>query len=255
MPSGQRTVEFGNGGFAVRPIKRILKSESMTGILCWLASLYIRLIKVTGNWQVIGGEIPERFWSEGRPFIFAFWHGRLLLMPSCWDQGRTIYMLTSQHGDGQLIGRMAAYFGVKMAEGSSSRGGAKGLRTMVKAVKNGDCVGITPDGPRGPRMRASEGVISVARLSGAPIIPASLGSSHGRCLSSWDRFLVAWPFGRRVLVWGEPIYVDRDISAEGKETARRQVEDVLIALTNEADRLTGRKMVEPAAAKSEGGGL
>tara|TARA_B100002003_G_scaffold214990_1_gene213519 strand:- start:443 stop:760 length:318 start_codon:yes stop_codon:yes gene_type:complete len=95
-------------------------------------------------------------------------------------------------------------------------------------------------------MRASEGITSVARLSGVPIIPAAFGSARGRVLSSWDRFLVAWPFGRGVIVWGDPIYVDRDASPELEETARRQVEDGLNAVTAEADRLTGRTPVDPA---------
>ncbi|NQV83428.1 MAG: lysophospholipid acyltransferase family protein [Rhodospirillales bacterium] len=237
----------------MRPLKRILQSETVHGIFCWLASLYIRLVYHTGEWQVIGGDIPKQFWSEGRPFILAFWHGRLLMMPCCWDQGKTIYMLISQHRDGQLIARTVGHFGIKTAAGSSSRGGAQALRTMVKAMKSGDYVGVTPDGPRGPRMRASEGIVSVARLSGAPVIPAAFGSTNGRCLSSWDRFLVAWPFGRRVLVWGNPIYVDRDASEEDTEKYRRQVEDALNAVTNEADRLTGRALVKPAAAKGEGG--
>ncbi|MBL4690692.1 MAG: lysophospholipid acyltransferase family protein [Rhodospirillales bacterium] len=239
----------------MRPLKRILQSESMRRISCWLASLYIRLVSHTGAWQVIGGDIPKRFWDDDKPFILAFWHGRLLMMPYCWDHGKTIYMLISQHRDGQLIARTVGHFGIKTAAGSSSRGGAQALRTMVKAMKNGDYVGITPDGPRGPRMRASDGIVSVARLSGAPVIPAAFGSSNGRCLSSWDRFLVAWPFGRRVLVWGDPIYVARDASVDDEETARLRVEDGLNAVTHEADRLTGRAAVEPAAAKGEGGAL
>jgi hypothetical protein len=224
-------------------------------MICWLASLYIRLVYHTGAWQVIGGDIPKRFWAEGRPFILAFWHGRLLMMPYCWDHGKTIHMLVSHHRDGQMVARTNEHFGIKMVDGSTSRGGAQGLRVMVKAVMRGDYVGLTPDGPRGPRMRTANGIISLARLSGAPVIPAAFGSTNGRCLSSWDRFLVAWPFGRRVLVWGDPIYVDRDVSAADEETARRQVEDSLNAVTLEADRLTGRPPVGPAAANGEGGAL
>ena len=237
----------------MRPLKRILKSETMRRIFSWLASLYIRLIYHTGAWQVVGGDIPERFWSEGRPFILAFWHGRILMMPCCWDHEKTIYILMSQHSDGQLSAGAVGHFGIKTVAGSSTRGGAQAFRTLVKALKNGDYVGIAPDGPRGPRMRASEGIISVARLSGAPIIPVAFGSTNGRRLSSWDRFLVAWPFGRRVLVWGDPLSVDRAASPEDEEAARRQVEDSLNAVTAEADRLTGRPPVEPdAAPKDEG---
>ncbi len=247
IPSKRRKPENKAGGSnSVRPLKRVLQSESVRRIFCWLASLYIRLVHHSGRWQVVGGDVPKRFWDEGKPFILGFWHGRLLMMPYCWDHGKTIYMLISQHRDGQLIARTVGHFGIRTAAGSSSRGGAQALRAMVKALKNGDYVGVTPDGPRGPRMRASEGITSVARLSGVPIIPAAFGSARGRVLSSWDRFLVAWPFGRGVIVWGDPIYVDRDASPELEETARRQVEDGLNAVTAEADRLTGRTPVDPA---------
>jgi len=230
----------------VRPIKRILQSEAVRFFFCWLASLYIRLVYHTGRWTVIGDETPQRFWDEGKPFILGFWHGRLLMMPYCWDYQRTIFMLISQHRDGQLIARTVGHFGIKTAEGSTTRGGAGALRTMVKALNQGDYAGITPDGPRGPRMRTSEGIVNVARLSGVPVIPAAFGTTWGRNLSTWDRFLVAWPFGRGVIVWGDPVTVDRDANPEAQETARRQIEDGLNAVTREADRLTGRPPVEPA---------
>ena len=238
----------------MRPLKRILKSETMRRIFSWLASLYIRLVFHTGTWNVIGGDIPERLWAEGRTFILAFWHGRILMMPCCWDHGKTIYILMSQHRDGQLSAGVVGHFGIKTVTGSSTRGGALAFRALVKALKNGDYVGVSPDGPRGPRMRAGKGIISVARLSGAPIIPVAFGSTNGRCLSSWDRFLVARPFGRRVLVWGNPIYIDRAASPKDEETSRRQVEDALNAITAEADRMTGRLPVEPDTATMDGGG-
>lgn len=239
-------------------MKRILQSEAVRLFFCWLAALYIRLVYHTGRWTVIGGETPKRFWDEGKPFILGFWHGRLLMMPYCWDHQRTIFMLISQHRDGQLIARTVGHFGIKTAEGSTTRGGASALRTMVKALNQGDYVGITPDGPRGPRMRATEGIVNVARLSGVPVIPSAFGTARGRNLSTWDRFLVAWPFGRGVIVWGDPITVDRDANPEAQEKARLQIEDGLNAVTAEADRLTARPPVEPAPrmepATGDGGG-
>ena len=236
----------------MRPLKRVLQSETLRHFFCWLASIFIRLVFHSGRWRVVGGDIPRKFWDEGKPFILGFWHGRLLMMPYCWDHEKTIYMLISQHRDGQLIARTVGHFGIRTTAGSSTRGGSQALRAMVKALKDGDYVGITPDGPNGPRMRASEGIVGVARLSGAPVIPAAFGSSRGRCLSSWDRFLVAWPFGQGVIVWGDPIYIDRDASPEDDGRARLRIEDGLNAVTAETDRLTGRAPVEPAPASIPG---
>ena len=227
-------------------LKRLLKSDGLRRVLCWLGSLYIRLVHATGRWQVIGGDAARAHWAAGRPFILCFWHGRILMMPHCWPRDRDIHMLISQHRDGQIIARTVGHFGIKTVAGSSSRGGAQALRAMVKALKAGDCVGITPDGPRGPRMQASDGAVALARLSGVPIIPATFGAARGKVVQSWDRFLIAWPFGRGVIVWGDPIEVARDADADQLNAARTRVEDALNAITAEADRLTGRVPVEPA---------
>jgi lysophospholipid acyltransferase (LPLAT)-like uncharacterized protein len=237
----------------VKPLKKIIKLKIIHRALSWLAAQYIRLVYYTGAWQVVGGEIPEDFWLKGRPFILAFWHGRILMTPYCWQQKKQIHILMSQHRDGQFSAEVVSRFGIKTVAGSSSQGGANAFRSLIKTLKNGNYVGIAPDGPRGPRMRASGGIISVARLSGAPIIPMAISSTNGRNLSSWDRFLFAWPFGRRVLVWGLPIYVERTISLKDEENFRCQVEDALNYVTAEADRLTDRPAVIPGTlTKGEG---
>lgn len=232
-------------------LKRLLKNEGLRRFLCWVGALYIRLVCNTNRWEVVRGDIPQAFWRDGKPFILCFWHGRLLMMPHSWERDRQIHMLISQHRDGKLIANTVRHFGIKWLAGSSSKGGAQALRTMLKAIKSGEWVGITPDGPRGPRMRASEGIINVARLAGVPIIPATFSTSGGAVLNTWDRFLVARPFGRGVIVWGDPIEVDRHAPPDALEDARRRVEEGLNAITEEADRLTGRTPVKPAPLEPE----
>jgi lysophospholipid acyltransferase (LPLAT)-like uncharacterized protein len=232
--------------------KRIGKNEALRGLLCWLTAQYVRLVFLTSRWDVVGGDIPAAFWSGGRPFILAFWHGRILMMPKSWRGSVPIHMLISQHRDGQLIARTVGHLGIQTVAGSTTRGGAAALRAMFKVLKSGNCIGITPDGPRGPRMRASLGVISIARVSGCPIIPVALSASRGRFLSTWDRFLVPLPFSRGVFVWGSAIDVPADGSAETLENLRRTLETSLLAITVEADSRMGRTPVEPAPARGEG---
>jgi lysophospholipid acyltransferase (LPLAT)-like uncharacterized protein len=233
--------------------KRLLKSDAVRRFACRLGALYIRLVHASGRWQVIGGDIPKRYWNQGTPFILAFWHGRILMMPYCWERRRPIHMLISQHRDGRLIADTVAHFGIDTVSGSSSKGGAGALRAMVRFLKAGKCVGVTPDGPRGPRMRASDGIVATARLSGAPIIPATYSSASGRNLGSWDRFLVAWPLSKGVIVWGEPIHVAPDADAAALDAARQAVEQGLNAITAEADRLCDRPAIEPAPPTAETG--
>lgn len=233
--------------------RRIRKSEAMRRIGCWIVAQYIRIVWATGRWNVLNGAVPERFWREGKPFIIAFWHGRLLILPAMWPRRSKISMLISMHRDGELIANAIGYFGHGTVRGSAAkpgstkdRGGAAALRGMLKALKANEYVGITPDGPRGPRMRATEGIVTVSRVSGAPIIPCSYSARSRKVLGTWDRFIIPLPFTRGVIVWGEPIYIARDADAASLETARLAVEGGLNAVTLAADQAMGVDPVEPA---------
>ncbi|MBI2242183.1 MAG: lysophospholipid acyltransferase family protein [Magnetospirillum gryphiswaldense] len=227
-------------------VKQLGKNETLRGFLCWLVSLYIRLVWVTSRWQVENAQVPQLYWDQGKPFILSFWHGRLIMMMKCWRSGVPVAMMTSQHRDGQLIARMSAHFGIGSVTGSTSRGGAGALRAMLKLLKAGEYVGITPDGPKGPRMRAADGIVILAKLSGCPIIPATCAASPRWLLKSWDRFQVPKPFGKGVFIWGEPIFVSRDASDEDVERVRQHLETVLNDLCDQADRMVGEQPVPPA---------
>lgn len=227
-------------------VKRIGKSERVRGVICWLIAQYVRLVWITGNWRIEGGHIPARLWEEGQPFILSFWHGRLLMMTKCWRPGLPFHMLISQHRDGQIIARTVAHLGIDCIAGSSTRGGAQAFRSLLKALKSGESVGMTPDGPKGPRMRATDGVINVARLSGCPVVPAACSSAGWRLTRSWDRFLVPLPFSRGVIIWGEPFTVPRDADKIAIEQYRLTLEQTMTALTDAADIHMGETPVPPA---------
>ncbi len=230
--------------------KRVLRNHAVRGVLCALAALYIKLVHVTGRWPVEHGEVPQELWRGERPFILAFWHGRLMMMPYCWRHGTTIKNVISHHPDGQFLARTMGYFGFGSITGSTGRGGEVALRGILKVLKRGECIGITPDGPRGPRMRASEGVVDIARLSGAPIVPAAFATSRRRVLGTWDRFVLALPFSRGVFVWGAAITVPRAADGAAREAARLALEERLNAVTREADGRVGQDTIEPAPAAS-----
>ncbi len=236
-----------------RMLKTFTRSDGVRAALCWLGSLYIRLVMKTGRWEVVNGHIPAAYWDAGKPFILAFWHGRILMMPYSWRRGVPINMLISQHRDGQLIARTVSHFDIDTIAGSSSKGGSGALRAMLKALKAGQCVGITPDGPRGPRMRASAGIVNIAKMAGVPIIPATFSAKRSRVLGSWDRFMVALPFSRGVFVWGRPLEVPRDTSEAGLEALREEVEGRLNAITAAADQRMGHEAVLPAEKVQEAG--
>lgn len=233
--------------------KRLLRSNAVHGLVCWLTAQYIRLCHATGRWRVIGGDIPGQFWNSDRPFILAHWHGRLLMVPCGWRRARPVRVLISHHRDGELIARTIAHFGLGTIRGSSrkagkdrDKGGAAALRAMVRALRAGVCIDITPDGPNGPRMRAREGIVTLARLSGAPIVPVAYATSRRITLDTWDRFTVPLPFSRGVFVWGPPIEVPKELDATALEEARLSVETALNAVSDAADREVGQDAIAPA---------
>ena len=118
---------------------------------------------------------------------------------------------------------------------------------MLRILKDGGSIGITPDGPHGPRMRVSHGTIALAKLSGAPLLPTTFSSTKGKVFKSWDRFFLAGLFGRGVFLWGDPIYVPRDADAAEMERLRLVLEDSLNMLTRSADDRCGRTPVDPEA--------
>jgi len=215
--------------------------------ISWLGYLYMWLVMKTGRWRIVGTESRDRLIAEKQPFITCFWHGRLLMASLAWNRSEPFHMLISSHADGQLITQIAARFGLETLAGSSTRGGTTALKAMARILKEGGYVGITPDGPQGPRMRASIGAVALARLTGAAIVPMTFGTSSCRILNSWDKFVVPYPFGAGDIVWGAPIYVPRNADDKVMEGARLQLEEWLNRMTAEADRSHGMPPIEPAA--------
>jgi lysophospholipid acyltransferase (LPLAT)-like uncharacterized protein len=227
------------------PAKRVLRADWVRRRLCWLIHLYIRFVFWTSRWTIEGADIPRRLRADGKPFVLAFWHGRLLMIPMAWQQLAPMHMLISGHRDGRIIADAVRYFGIDSIAGSSSQGGSAALRAMVRFVRDGDCVGITPDGPNGPAMRASNGIIAAAKLARAPIIAITYATSRRRILATWDRFHLPLPWSRGVFLWDEPITVPADLDEAGLEAWRRTIEERMIAQTAEADRRVGREATAP----------
>ncbi|HTH99054.1 MAG TPA: lysophospholipid acyltransferase family protein [Stellaceae bacterium] len=235
------------------PLKRLLRSAAFNRWICRCVAAYIRFVWRTSRWQTEHGDIPEAYWQAGKPFILCFWHGRLLMMPKAWPETQPMNMLISGHRDGRIIADAIAHFGLNTIIGSAAKsnstkakGGMAALRAMVRSLSNGEHIGVTPDGPRGPAMRASPGIIAAARLSGAPILPLAYATTRRRILGSWDRFHLALPFSRGVFLWGEPLFVAPDADAAAQEAARQTLEARMNELSAAADRRCGHRPVPPS---------
>jgi lysophospholipid acyltransferase (LPLAT)-like uncharacterized protein len=221
----------------MKPVYKRLRHPVVFSVLAALVAWYIRLVRRTARIVYEAHPLAEAYFSGEHQGIFAFWHGRLMMMPVFIPPRRTMYVLVSRHRDGALVARVTERFGAQTIEGSSSRGGAAALRNIVEAATAGGTIGITPDGPRGPAQQAAPGVIYAARKTGLPVLPIAYSSTWNYRLRSWDGFMVPFPFTRLSLVVGEPLFIEENMDtrqALGETTER------INAVTVRADALVER---------------
>jgi hypothetical protein len=179
-----------------------------------------------------------------RKLIVAFWHSRILLI-SYLFQGSGAAILVSRSEDGEIIARILERQGHTTVRGSTSRGGLRALSTMIRYIGKENMPGaIVPDGPRGPRFRVQPGVITLAKKTGRPILPIGYSAKRMKVFSSWDRFILPFPFTTCRLVYGRPIEVPPHAGPEEEETCRRRLEAELRRITHESDRFFGHDLLE-----------
>lgn len=188
-------------------MERSLRKTILRKLALWLippiGAFLIRCIYLTNRKRF---HLPSIIPNE--PVIFAFWHGDLLMQPYLYYQFRKIpkaNVLISDHFDGQIIARIMRYFKLGTIHGSTTRGGAKVLIQGLKSLSEGYDIGITPDGPKGPRHEMSDGAVIMAQKRQTKVIVYSCVPSKFWQLSSWDRFTVPKPFGVIDFYASEPI--------------------------------------------------
>ncbi|NIQ11052.1 MAG: lysophospholipid acyltransferase family protein, partial [Gammaproteobacteria bacterium] len=168
-------------------------------------AVLIRFIYFCLRKELVNFKYLEELWGSGCNVIFATWHDQLLLIPPVYS-GNSAKVLISSSKDGELIARTVAHFSIGAIRGSSSRGGREALVEMKALANEPVDLGITPDGPKGPRHVAKFGVVQLARVTGRPIVPLAFVCSRGHRFNSWDKFLLPFPWGRAVYRVGKPLY-------------------------------------------------
>ena len=202
-----------------------------------IGAAVISTFSATWRITVRGQEYLEDARRSNTRVIFAFWHGRMLplLHVHRGDRAR-IRVLASDHHDGQLLARTIGWLGVESVSGSSTRGGTKAILALADSVRAGYDVAVTVDGPRGPRFQVKPGVVEVAKITGAAIVPLTTASRSHRTFRSWDAFELPRPFTRVLAAYGPPVRVAADADREAQEAARIQLETVLRSMTEACDR-------------------
>ena len=204
-------------------------------ILPVVGAAVIRLLGTTWRLEWDSPELLVKARAISPKVIFVSWHGRMLPMSySHRDQG--VQMIASEHEDGEIFGQTIRRLGFGHVRGSSTRGGARAIRELVRKIRDGFDVGATIDGPRGPRYVVKPGPLLVAKLTGAAIVPITSSSRRHKTLSSWDAFELPAPFTRVYIKYGEPLVVPRHCDDVELEDYRQTLERRLRAITEESDR-------------------
>lgn len=204
-------------------------------IIGFVGFLITKLLRLTIRIEKVGEEIVEQFYNSNKNYIYAFWHGQLLMMPFSSFRKNRIYVMISESKDGEIIAQVLKWFKAKVVRGSTSHGGLNAMKNMIRKIQEGNDAAITPDGPRGPGYKAQPGIIALAKLSETPIIPLAFGCKNKWCLNSWDRFLIPKPFTKGVFIWGDPIYVPSETSKEDMRKKLNELEEKLNELTLKAE--------------------
>ena len=197
--------------------KKFIKFKLSQKILAFIGYLYILFVCFTSKIYERNSGIPEKMWNEKKPFILAFWHSQLMMIGHIWKHSSELNVLASSHSDGRFGSYLGSYFKLNNIP-IKSNNKSSSLRTVFKILNDGKYIGITPDGPRGPNKKVSEGIIKIAIHSKVPIIPLGFASNKNLRLNSWDSFLITFPFSKCTVVWGKPI----TIPASTKESDLKQ---------------------------------
>lgn len=188
----------------------------------------------TTRFECSGLEHYDEWLGSGRTAIYVLWHGRLL--PCAYHhRHQGLATLISQHRDGDYIAGVVERWGFHAIRGSSSRGGAGALLQMVRLLRQGMPLAVTPDGPRGPRQKLKAGVLYAAQRADVPLIPVTAGTEDAWTFGRWDRFVVPYPFARIRLAYGEPLFVPAQADQSEIGRLAEVLEGRLNALTEAVD--------------------
>lgn len=235
-------------------LKSWLRSDQAQSLFALMVAGLIWFFYLSIRWTRHVDPETEKLFKAGKPMIVCCWHGRMFVVVGGWHprpRPGSLGFMTSGHRDGRMIGDALRHIGYVVVHGSSRRGGASALREMCRQLDKGMTMMITPDGPKGPRMRIKMGAVKAAQLSGAPMVTLTGSTSPRKVFGTWDRFCLPFPWARGVLHWGPPVYVPRDADAAALERCRLAIEQSMNDLTNEAERTLGQDEV-PAAGHDEG---
>jgi lysophospholipid acyltransferase (LPLAT)-like uncharacterized protein len=234
-------------------LKAFLRSPVVQTALGRVLGLYMLLVGWTTRWEFVDRHYAEELWARPGPVVGCFWHRHIIQAHVGWNVApfrkltQPGMVMISRSKEGGIVAEATFTVGAAVMRGSSSKGALEATRQALRHLSAGGAAVLTPDGPRGPRMRMGMGALHLARQKGAPLIGFAWSIHNSRVAASWDRQILPPPFSRGVYVWTRPIHIPKDASPAALEAARCAFEADMIRISNEADRRAGVEIVMPDA--------
>jgi lysophospholipid acyltransferase (LPLAT)-like uncharacterized protein len=235
-------------------LKRLLHSSIVQTTLGRLLGCYMLLVEWTTRWEFIDRHYAEEIWAKGGPAVGAFWHRHIIESHIGWNVApfrklkQPGMVMISKSKEGAVVAEATYTVGATVMRGSSSKGALEATRQALRHLSAGGAAVLTPDGPRGPRMRAEIGCLHLAKQKNAPLIGWAWAIRNSRAFKSWDRQVWPYPFSRGVYIWTRPFHVPKTATPAEMEDIRAAFEAEMIRISMEAERRVGAEIVEPAPA-------
>jgi lysophospholipid acyltransferase (LPLAT)-like uncharacterized protein len=231
---------------------RPLRSKIIQAILARLLSLYVDFALETMRWRFYDTEGVDAAVASPDGFIGAFWHGRISLAVVCRRvlKHKPRRVLISMSRDGEFVAQTVERLGFpgirgsaakKGKDGGKDKGGTAAFRQALKFMRDGGCIAVTPDGPRGPNQVMTDGPLILAQTGGAPVFLFGLAAKPGIRLGGWDDGILPVPFTRGCVVFDGPLIIDRRADAEAREAIRAEWQARLIAAQHRAEDILAGK--------------
>lgn len=212
-------------------IKRLGKVRLIQKLLALLIAFYLRFVYATTKWEYI---LPQGFdlheWKD-KAAIWILWHNRLAILPFIMMGMDKKEAVSSTHADGMINSYLQKNMGFGIIGGSSNENAFSAAKGVIRSLKQGNKVCITPDGPKGPRHKINGNITDLALIAKAPIVPVSVAVSKFKQFNSWDKFILPLPFGKAVVTIGKVIYVE---SKDETSSKKQLCEEELNAISERA---------------------
>ncbi|MGG7567305.1 lysophospholipid acyltransferase family protein [Rhodovulum sp. DZ06] len=236
-------------------LRAIRSNPLLRGLAARLGAGYIRLVHRTVRWTILGPEAEDAVRHGPDNVILGIWHGRLLAVPALMTRQLEVHAIISANRDGELIAAAVKRFGIDVIRGSSAdrrkpdkdKQGREALEAALEKLK-GDrrvIVALTPDGPRGPRMRCQPGIALLSARTGKTVYPWAYATRRAKVLRSWDRFMLPLPFDRGVILFGRPVPAPTSDDPATIEEHRLRIEAAMLEAAHRVDTFLGRDPIVP----------